>query len=418
MRVRRLLPLLPVIGLAMGVVLSFAGGVARAQSDGTVTVTLGAAISESGRFAAISREVIDGYALVVETVNEAGGIVLADGRRARFALTFRDDGSEEAGATAATRALIEEDGVDFLLGPYSSGLSESVAAVAEAADMPIVISNGTASFLFDQGRRNLFAVPSTSRQYLAGTVDLIGKELLAVGRDPAEARIALAFLGNAGTQEIRDGVLDELTRWGMTIAVDEVLAEDFSNLPAILEAAEEARADALLFSGFSAGSTAAVDALHAAGIYLPLVAMTHCDPAALAERPPAARDYLICGTQWDRYLSYRDRWFGTANEYAFFYEEKTGRPVTYQAAQSSAAVLVLVDAIERAGTLERDAVRAALAETNLETLFGEIRFDETGRNVAKPMLFYQIRDGRFQIVAPANWAWDTVVYPAPPRPMR
>ncbi|MBP5858850.1 ABC transporter substrate-binding protein [Marivibrio halodurans] len=418
MRARRLLPILLVIGLAMGGALSFAGGAARAQTDGTVTVTLGAAISESGRFAAISREVIDGYALVVETVNEAGGIALADGRRARFALAFRDDESDTAGATAATRALIEEDGVDFLLGPYSSGLSESVAAVAEAADMPVVISNGTASFLFDQGRRNLFAVPSTSRQYLAGTVDLIGKELLAVGRDPAEARIALAFLGNAGTQEIRDGVLDELMRWGMTIAVDEVLAEDFSNLPAILKAAEAARADALLFSGFSAGSTAAVDALHAAGIYLPLVAMTHCDPAALADRPPAARDYLICGTQWDRYLSYRDRWFGTANEYAFFYEEKTGRPVTYQAAQSSAAVLVLADAIERAGTLERDAVRAALAETNLETLFGEIRFDETGRNVAKPMLFYQIRDGRFQIVAPANWAWDTVVYPAPPRSMR
>lgn len=415
MRAVRLLTLLGLLLLLPTGAWAQAGTDAEAE---TVTVTLGAAISESGRFAGISREVIDGYALAVETINAAGGVALADGRRAHFALSLRDDRSDPDGAREAARALIKDEAVDFLLGPYSSGLSESVAVVAEAADMPVVISNGTASFLFDQGRRNVFAVLSTSRQYLAGTVDLIGKELLAAGRDPAGARVALAFLGNAGTQEIRAGVVDELRRWGIEIALDETVAEDFANLPAIVTRAADARADALLFSGFSAGSTAAVDALRETGVYLPLVAMTHCDPAALAERPAAVRDYLVCGTQWDRYLSYRDRWFGTANEYAFFYEEKTGRPVTYQAAQSSAAVLVLADAVERAGRLERDAVRAALAETNLQTMFGEVRFDATGRNIAKPMMFHQIRDGRFQIVAPANWAWERVVYPAPPRAAR
>lgn len=377
------------------------------------TVTLGAAISQSGRFAAISRDVIAGYELAIETINDAGGLTVGE-RKVMLELVLRDDASEEGKAAEAARALIETDGVDFLLGPYSSGLSEAVAAVAEPAEVPLVVSNGTGSFLFDQGRENLFAVLSTSREYLAGTVDLIGKQLLARGRDPSRARIALAFLGNAGTLEIRAGVVEEIERWGMSIVVDEVMGPDFANLPVILKQAASERADALLLSGFSAGSAAAVEALSETQVYLPMVAMTHCNPGQLRDMARADSNYLVCGTQWDRFLSYHDRWFGTANEYAFFYEEKTGRPVSYQAAQSTAAVLVLADALERAGKTDRDAVRAALRRTNLETMFGEIRFDETGRNVAKPMMFYQIQDGRFQIVAPARWAWADMVYPAPP----
>ncbi|MEQ8603381.1 MAG: amino acid ABC transporter substrate-binding protein [Marivibrio sp.] len=380
----------------------------------TTTVALGAAISESGRFAEISQDVIAGYRLAVETVNRAGGVALSDGRRAVFSLTLRDDGSQPDGAAQATRALLSEDGVDFLLGPYSSGLSEAAAAEAEAAGAPIMISNGTASFLFDQGRENVFAVLSVSRDYLAGAVDLLGRELLTSGRDPSEASVALVFLSNPGTQEIRAGVLDALARWGMGVAADLTLADDLSNMGDALARAAAERPDALLLSGFSAGSTAAAEALYAGRRYLPMTAMTHCNPAALADLAPEASAYLVCGTQWERFLSYRDRWFGTANEYAFFYEEATGRPVSYQAAQSSAAVLVLVDAIERAGALDRSAVRAALRATDLQTLFGEVRFDAAGRNIAKPMLFTQIDDGRFPVVAPARWAWGKTTYPAPP----
>ena len=159
----------------LGLLIAFAGPVSAQTRTDPVTVTLGAAVSQSGRFAGISREVIDGYELAVETVNDAGGITLQDGRRVRFALVLSDDRSDPEGAASAATTVIEEGEADFLLGPYSSGLSERVAAVAEAADIPLVISNGTASFLFDQGRRNVFAVLSTSRAYLAGTVDLIGK---------------------------------------------------------------------------------------------------------------------------------------------------------------------------------------------------------------------------------------------------
>lgn len=385
-----------------------------APAQESETVALGAAISETGRFAEISKDVIAGYQLAIDTINAAGGVPLADGRRARFSLSLRDDGSQADGAADAARALIAEEGVDFLLGPYSSGLSEAAAEEAEAAGVPILISNGTASFLFDQGRENIFAVLSVSRDYLAGAVDLLGRELLEAGRDPATAQVALLFLGNAGTQEIRAGVLDAVARWGMGISADATLAEDLSNLDQALVDAAATRPDALLLSGFSAGSTAAAKILYERRLYLPMVAMTHCNPGALAALPSAASQHLVCGSQWERFLSYRDRWFGTANEYAFFYEEATGRPVSYQAAQSSAAVLVLADAIERAGTVERAAVRAALRATDLQTLFGEVRFDAAGRNVAKPMLFTQVEDGRFPVTAPVRWAWGRTVYPAPP----
>jgi branched-chain amino acid transport system substrate-binding protein len=77
-------------------------------------------------------------------------------------------------------------------------------------------------------------------------------------------------------------------------------------------------------------------------------------------------------------------------------------------------VLVYVDAFERAGSLEPQAIRDALAETDLMTFYGPVRFDETGKNVAKPMVLYQVQDGEYVVVAPTKWAAADVRYPIPP----
>jgi branched-chain amino acid transport system substrate-binding protein len=85
----------------------------------------------------------------------------------------------------------------------------------------------------------------------------------------------------------------------------------------------------------------------------------------------------------------------------------------YQAAESAAAVMVFADAFERAGTLDKETVRDAIAETDIQTFFGGIKFDETGKNIAKPMALYQVLDGAFKIVAPTAFAETAAVIPRP-----
>lgn len=92
--------------------------------------------------------------------------------------------------------------------------------------------------------------------------------------------------------------------------------------------------------------------------------------------------------------------------------EAMGRPADPMVGPAYANVQILVDAIERAGSLDRAAIRDALADTNLETVVGNVQFNADGTsNVSSPILQYQ--GGVPQVVWPAEFATADFVYPAP-----
>ena len=83
----------------------------------------------------------------------------------------------------------------------------------------------------------------------------------------------------------------------------------------------------------------------------------------------------------------------------------------YQTAQASAAVYVFKDAFERAGTLDKDKLRDAIAATDMKTFYGNIKFSEAGNNIAKPMVLRQIQNGEYNVVAPSAFASHKVNWP-------
>ena len=89
----------------------------------------------------------------------------------------------------------------------------------------------------------------------------------------------------------------------------------------------------------------------------------------------------------------------------------------YQAAESSAALLVWKDAFERANSTDTEKVRDALAKTDMQTFYGNIKFGSGGQNTAKPMVLFQVRcEGdtcENKVVAPTKWASAKLVHPIP-----
>ena len=75
--------------------------------------------------------------------------------------------------------------------------------------------------------------------------------------------------------------------------------------------------------------------------------------------------------------------------------------------------ITYADALQRAGKLDKEAVRDALAKTDLMTFYGHIKFDETGKNTAKPMALYQVLDGKYVVVSPPKFAEKKAVIPRP-----
>jgi branched-chain amino acid transport system substrate-binding protein len=112
-------------------------------------------------------------------------------------------------------------------------------------------------------------------------------------------------------------------------------------------------------------------------------------------------------------MTYTDRWFGNSQQYADMFKKAFNYDPPYQAAESTASVEVFADAIARAGSLDKEKVRNALAKTDLMTFYGPVKFDATGKNVAKSMVMYQVQNEDYVVVAPSKWASAKPVYPAP-----
>ncbi|MDH3403124.1 MAG: amino acid ABC transporter substrate-binding protein [Acidobacteriota bacterium] len=397
----------PLIG-ALAVMVA-AGAAANAKVEGD-TIVLGAAVSLTGKYSTNGKNTQDGYDLAVARVNELGGVQVGD-TSYKLEVVYYDDESTPARAAQLAERLINQDGVKFLLGPYSSGLTKAIAPVTEKYKIPMVEGNGASLSLFTEGYRYLFATLTTTQFYLREAVNLAAATAEAAGRSPADLKVAMAFENDPFSQDIRAGVTEDAERWGMKVVVDDKLPPEINDMAATLTKVKAVKPDLLLVSGHTKGATLAVRQTAEMRVDVPMVAITHCDSAQVAETLGSAAEYFLCASQWDRSLSYRDDWFGTAEEYAQRFEATFDYAPPYQAAESTAAVLVFVDAFRRAQSFDTEKVRYAIAATDMETFYGRIKFDETGKNIAKPMVLYQVQDGQYKVVAPAEWASAKLIYP-------
>jgi branched-chain amino acid transport system substrate-binding protein len=76
-------------------------------------------------------------------------------------------------------------------------------------------------------------------------------------------------------------------------------------------------------------------------------------------------------------------------------------------------VQLFAAAIEKAGTLDRDAVRDAMAAIDTSTVIGPVTFNEDGTgNVLNPLIQWQ--SGKLELVWPPEHATADFLYPAPP----
>jgi len=144
-----------------------------------------------------------------------------------------------------------------------------------------------------------------------------------------------------------------------------------------------------------------------------VIALTHCDSAQLHKKMPKASQHVFCAHQWHPSLDHKGKLLGSAAGFAKRFEEVYGFEAPYQAAQSAAAVEVFADAFTRAQSLDPEKVRDAIAATDLRTFYGPIKFDATGKNIAKPMILTQIVDGEYVVVSPVKWATAKPVIPRP-----
>lgn len=375
---------------------------------------IGSAISLTGKYATNGVHAKNGYEFAIKKIDEAGGVKVGD-KCYNFKVTYYDDESKGDRAATLAERLINQDKVQYMLGPYSSGMTKAIAPVTEKYGIPMVEAEGASRSLFNKGYKYLFAVLSTSEQYLASAITLAGEMAVKNGGKASDVKVAIAVENDPFSLDIRAGVMEDAKKLGMNIVIDEKLPRDLSDMTAILTKVKLVKPDLLVVSGHSKGAATAVRQIGEQKISTPMIAMTHCEAADVTGNFGAAANDILCSTQWAETLTYEDPIFGTAanyeKEFKAAYPEYKDKKVPYQTAQASAAVYVFADAFQRAGTLDKDKLRDAIAATDMKTFYGNIKFSEAGNNIAKPMVLRQIQNGEYNVVAPSAFASHELNYP-------
>jgi branched-chain amino acid transport system substrate-binding protein len=402
-------------GVAIGGVLAVGvlADPAAAKVEGD-TIVIGSALSLTGKYSPNGIHTQNGYELAAKRINEMGGVKVG-GKSYKIKVQYYDDESTPARGAQLAERLINQDGVKFMLGPYSSGLTKAIAPVTEKYKIPMVEAEGASRSLFTQGFKYMFAVLSTSEQYLRSAMDLAAEIAEKEGKKPSDLKVAFVFENDPFSLDVRAGVNDDASRYGMQVVVDDLMPRDLSDISATLTKVKAVQPDILLISGHSKGAATAARQIKELQIQVPLIGLTHCEAADVIGKFGASTEGFLCPTQWAETLSYKDDYFGSAADFdkAFKaeYPEYAAKSVPYQAAQASAAVLVWKDAFERANSFDTEKVREALAATEMETFYGNVKFAPEGNNVAKPMVLRQVQDGKLNVVAPSKWASSPLNYP-------
>ena len=406
---------LPALGMCLtGAFLMFSQSANAMECE---DLTIGSAISLTGKYATNGVHAKNGYEFAISKIKDAGGVKVGD-KCYNFKVIYYDDESKGDRAATLTERLVNQDKVQYMLGPYSSGMTKAIAPVTEKYQIPMVEAEGASRSLFNKGYKYIFAVLSTSEQYLASAVALAAEKAKEAGKDPSSVKVAIAVENDPFSLDIRAGVSEDAARAGMQVVIDEKLPRDLADMSAILTKVKLLKPDLLIVSGHSKGAATAVRQIGEQKIDVPMIAITHCEAADVVGNFGAAANDFLCSTQWSESLTYEDPLFGSASnyeqEFKAAYSEYAEKKVPYQTAQASAAVYVFKDAFERAGSLDKEAVRDAIAATDLATFYGQIRFSAAGNNVAKPMVLRQIQNGEYNVVAPSDFASHKLNWPRKP----
>ncbi|HKI58840.1 MAG TPA: amino acid ABC transporter substrate-binding protein [Trueperaceae bacterium] len=379
------------------------GGLAFAQSE----VKVGVSVALTGNFANLGKLELDGLQLWADHVNQNGGIDVG-GKKLPVKLIYLDDQSDTTTSTRLTQRLITQDKVDFLVGPYSSGITQATTAIAERYKIITIAPLANAPDLYKRGFKYLFGVLPLATQYLQGVLDLVH------GFSPTPKTVAILTPDNIFSLAAAEGAQAYAKQIGMDVVFFKKYPPTAQDFTAVLSQIKSLDPDVVLGTGYLNDSIQIVKQMAQSGFSPKALGFTIATSVPdFAKSLGSTANGIIGGEWWEPTYQSSDPVFGSNADFVKAYQAKYGSTPPYYAAAGAEAGVLLQMGIEKAGSLDSDQVRQALLSLDASTLFGPVNYDANGVNTHAAPAASQIMDGRATPVFPAAAAEAEAVYPKP-----
>ena len=362
------------------------------------TVKVGTVIPLTGAMASGGKDVRAGYEIALKHINDAGGVFVKEfGKRIPLELVMVDDESDAVKTATRMDKLFSVDQVVAYLGGFSSDLNVVGMSTAEKNKVPWIGVTIAVEAMFKKGFRNVFAPFPMSSDQVGSFFDL----LESVPKDLRPRKLAHLELQVDWGKECGVHLKELAKQKGYSVVVDQKYSPPTKDFSSLILDMKSAGAEVVFSVPTPPQSILIVKQMKELN-YPPKVTCFIRGPDLSTYGDALGKDanYVISGLGWDESMPYPGNEKLVKDYFARHPDIKTiGKPV----GSAYTSVQVLANAIERAGTLDREKIRDAIASTNMMTVSGQMRFRENGTAIMKHG-FLQWMDGKSNLVWPKEIA--------------
>jgi branched-chain amino acid transport system substrate-binding protein len=387
--------------LAVMLVLGF-GNPAEAASGNIIK--LGCAISFTGGQSRSGKLYRDSYDMAVDQINKAGGVKVG-GKTYQFKIVYYDDKSDPTESSRLIEKLISEDKVDFLLGPYSSGITIPDSIVAQRYRVPMIEGGGASGKIFSRGNKFIFGTLPPAGQYFKSTLEMFKTF------NPVPKSLAILYSDDKFDVSVAEGTKELAGPMGFDVVLFEKYAEGAKDFTSILTKIKSMNVDVALVSGHTEESLIFTQQAKELNVCPKVIDMT-VGPSEADFRKSLQKDaeYIYGVASWSTQMNFNGYLFKDTKEFVKQFKERFSYDPDYHNASGIADVAIFKDAIERAGTLDPQKVRDAIAATKLDTIYGPVEFSENGQ-IKGTSVVLQIQGGDIYQVFPNGT--KSPIFPTP-----
>jgi len=343
----------------------------------------------------------------IQEVNDAGGIKALGGAKLKL-IDADSEGKPDKAISEVER--LEREGVVAITGCYQSAVTIVATQIAEKLKVPFVVGVASAEAITKRGFKYTFRIQPSSSIYV---------------RHALEYMRQLADKTNTKLKTVAH--LHENTQYGQTLAdFTQKLAGEYGfkyikrveysvkapDVSTEVGKIKAAKADLIFCTGYFGDSVRVARALSSlrvkANAIVGLASGGFSHPKFVKELGSESTNGIL-----DVNFQFNPISSITKKTRAGF-KAKYGSEMSPSMVYAYSPVAVIADAIERAGSLDRKAIRAAVAKTHLTEHIlpqGPIEFDDEGQNVNATPLLMQVLKGNIEVVWPKKYATADLIFP-------
>ncbi len=360
------------------VLLAAPGGreaLAAPADDGEIRI--GAVLPVTGKESKIGGAFKQATELAVKEINDAGGLQVG-AKKLRVDLKLLDDTSDAAKSAQLVEQLIAQQKVHAVVGGYGSQLVQAQSVVPERYGIPFVAGGAGATSIY--GRSKWVFGTLSPVENLAETQMLFLSDLVATGKLKKPLKVALLVENTEHGKDFQKGVRDfsKAHPGAFPVVLDESFELYTPDFKPLLTRVAAAKADLFMCDAHLEDFISMQRTYTQMGLYHQMVTYgaRGADEAG-RKGLGAATDYIFASGWWSDLLPYPQVKAWTAR-----FKAATGTSPQWYHATAYETVRILLAAISKAGSLQPEPIRAALAAIELRDSIlpgGVLKYSKTGQ---------------------------------------